>query len=52
MRDRIRDAILIMTVGASLVGTGWAFHDPAETRPADKVQSTPAPAEATDPHLH
>ena len=44
MRNRIRDAILIATVGTSLVLTGSAFHGLGRRLPPPpEVRSTPAP---------
>jgi hypothetical protein len=48
MRTRIRDAILVITVGASLIATGWAFHDLGDVPPPPEVHSTPAPVVAPE----
>ncbi len=48
-RDRIRDALLALTVGASLIGTGWAFYDPGATPPPPKVSTAPTSPVVHDP---
>lgn len=47
IQDRIRDAILVVTVGASLFATGWAFHDPGDVPSPPKTGT-----ESTTPVVH